>query len=126
MAQATCTLTINHQVAGDGILEVFGTIAITANPDTYASNGLTLDFTRIASGSPTVKASRVPMRVDINAPSGYVYQYVNGTTARDGKIKILTGAAAQSALTELTNGAAIPAGVSGDTINFRAAFRGME
>jgi hypothetical protein len=39
-----------------------------------------------------------------------------------GTLKILTGAAAQSPLTELTQSAAIPAAVSGDIIGFEADF----
>jgi len=40
-----------------------------------------------------------------------------------GTVKILTGAAAQSPLAELSQSASIPAAVSGDTISFRAEFR---
>jgi len=40
-----------------------------------------------------------------------------------GTVKILTGAAAQSPLTELSQSASIPAAVSGDTIRFKAEFR---
>lgn len=40
-----------------------------------------------------------------------------------GTVKILTGAAAQSPLAELSQSASIPAAVSGDTIRFRAEFR---
>ena len=50
--------------------------------------------------------------------SGYIYGWNKSTN----KFQIFTGAAAQAALTELTNGAAIPAGVSGDVIEFDADF----
>lgn len=40
-----------------------------------------------------------------------------------GTVKILTGAAAQSPLAELSQSAAIPAAVHGDTIQFKAEFR---
>ena len=50
--------------------------------------------------------------------AGYHYEYDPVTD----KLIVRTGAAAQTALTEVTNGAAIPAGLSGDVLQFWALF----
>lgn len=126
---ATATITVTPQAQGQETNRFFveGTLAITANPDTYATGGLTLNFALAAAGFQKVKASRVPLAVRVNGNNGWTYAYVPGTTASDGKLKIFTtGAAAQAALVEMTNATVIPATVSGDTINFQGVWRGME
>lgn len=96
---------------------LYGTITIAAG-DTYSTGGLTLNF------APIAKATRPPTWVQFDGNAGFVYDYNPGTNASNGKVKILTGAAAQAPLTELTAGAP-PAGVQSDTIKFRAEFLGM-
>jgi len=93
---------------------VYGTLAIGASPGTYTAGGILLNFNQSQ-----IKATRIPIFVTIQGQSGYEYAYVNGTNASNGKLKILTTAA-----TEVTAGA-MPAGVSGDTIQFKAEFKGM-
>src|SRR4051812_11942394 len=51
----------------------------------------------------------------------FEYGFLKGTTAANGKMQVFTGAAAQSALAELSAGA-YPAGVTGDAIQFIALF----
>jgi len=94
---------------------VYGTIAIGANPLTYAAGGVVLSF----SGIEQIKSSQTPVIVYIESVSGSGYTYCwNKAT---GKLQIFTGGAAQSPLTEFTAGV-VPAGVSGDTIAFEAHF----
>ena len=100
---------------------VVGQVAISASPATYTQGGIAMNMF-----IPLLKATMTPIFVIIQGQSGYVYIYIPGADASAGLLKILTGAAAQSALTELTNGANIPAGVSGDTITFLAIFNGMQ
>lgn len=119
MALSAVTTTISKTFMHDALFNVLGTIAIGASPGTYPTGGFTL-----ALNDPLIKSSRLPIWVDIKGVNGFVYVYVPGTTTANGKLKILTGAAAQSALTELSAGAT-PAGVSGDTIQIWARFLGM-
>lgn len=100
--------------------EVKGTLAVGAAPGTYPTGGYTVSF-----ADSNIKASRVPKEVTIHGRAGYVYTFIPGTTNADGKVMVLTGAAAQSPLTELAAGAT-PAGVSGDTIQFTARWDGMQ
>jgi hypothetical protein len=99
---------------------VLGNIAVGASPLTYVTGGIAMSFF-----IPLIKASRTPIIVLITGQSGYVYQYVPGTDASLGLLKIFQQSAATSALTEIP-ASAVPAGVSGDTINFMAIFYGME
>lgn len=92
---------------------VIGTIAIGANPGTYAAGGLALSFV----GQEFIKSDLKPKYITIFGVGGFIYQYVLSTS----KVMIFTGAAAQAALTELAT-AAVPAGVSGDVIGFYAIF----
>jgi len=118
MALSTVTVTVQKSWMGD-VYNVLGTIAISASPGTYPASGFTLPL-----NDPLIKAGRPPLFVIVQGIAGYVYVYVNGTTSANGKLLILTGAAAQSALTEFTAGA-VPAGVSGDTIKFWAIWPSM-
>ena len=100
---------------------LYGTVAWGAG--TYAAGGVTPNaFTALldASGQAVLLATlnTVPDVINIysTSGSGYFYQYVKST----GKVMILvTGSAAGSPLEELPNGA-LPAGVTGDTIAFKA------
>lgn len=104
-----------------------------ANP--YVAGGDTLDLSQLfslLSGSPgnTLPTFEAVVKVEIQSTrlqgatgfAGlYVYQYAPGTTLQNGTMQIYTGAAAQSALTELTAGN-YPANVLNDVIQGEALF----
>jgi hypothetical protein len=99
----------------------------------YAAGGITVDLTQLfavgnaAPGAslPTAAKPLTPVELESSLTPGatalYVYHYVPGTDATNGKVQIFTGAAAQSGLTELANGA-LPAGVTGDIISGKVTF----
>lgn len=120
MAASAVTKTISQISSDQRNLNVRGTIAIAAGD--YATPGLTLD---LSSGDLPVSADP-PLDVRIyskNAATGlYVYRYTPGSNNTNGKVQIFTGAAAQSPLTELADGAT-PADVVADTIAFTAVFQ---
>lgn len=120
MATATIVGTENAFPAGKDSTQrrfhTYGAAAITASPATYAAGGLVFSFS-----APVFDvSSQSPIALDIVSVSGsgYVYQWVKSS----GKVKVFSGAAAQSPLTELTDGEAIPAGVSGDVLVYHAQF----
>lgn len=126
MAVATAVPTITFVETTQDAIHVHGTLAVGASPLTYATKGITLSF----AGLDLIKSSSAPIKVYImsQAPAGYgaanmyEYSFNPGTTQANGLMQIFTGAAAQTALTELSAGA-VPAGVSGDTIVFEAIFQ---
>jgi hypothetical protein len=104
-----------------------------ANP--YVAGGDTLDLTQLfnllssAPGSvlPTFEAV-AKVEFQSTRPAGaanngnlFEYSYAPGTTMANGTMQIFTGAAAQTALTELSAGN-YPAAVLGDTIQGEAYF----
>lgn len=106
---------------------------VNANP--YVAGGDTLDLTQLfgllagAPGSvpPTfetvAKVEIQSARLAGGASSGnmFIYSFAPGTTLANGTMQILTGAAAQTALTELSAGQ-YPAGVLNDVIQGEAYF----
>lgn len=122
MSQATVVFTANKFPFGVDTTErhqnVFGTLAISASPDTYTANGLPIEldsYEYVKSGYPALSPPVVlsppqptfPVWADIDSLTGinsYVYDPVHGT------LRIFVSG------TEVAGGAAIPAGVSGDTI----------
>ena len=104
---------------------VLGTVAVSASPATYTTSGIACDLSPLnpISGQP-------PIYVEVfsNPAAGtaranlYQYAYLPGTSISNGLLQVFTGAAAQTGLTELTGAGAIPAGVSGDTIQVIAYF----
>jgi hypothetical protein len=115
MAQATVAVTVSR-VWSDGVmLNVLGTLAVSAGPDTYATNGLTVNL-----NDPLIKAQRAPLFAAIYSSGGYTYYFTPGSNNTNGKLKIFTALG-----TELGNGVAIPAGNSGDTVTFHARFLGQ-
>ena len=104
-----------------------------ANP--YVPGGDTLDLTQIyalASTAPgwNLPTIDLPLRVVIvsQRPKGaanngnlYLYEFAPGTTLQNGAMQVFTGAAAQTAPTELSAGN-YPAGVTTDTIQAEAWF----
>lgn len=113
MADSAVTFTPANSLTMGNVYRVTGTLAVGAAPGTYTAGGITMSFLQSA-----VKATRLPLWVDITGQNGYEYVYVPGTTLANGKLKILT-----TANTEVTAGA-MPATVSGDVISCRAEFRG--
>lgn len=121
-ATATATLTDIRSTWADSKYHVIASIAISANPATYATGGLVCNLE-----IPLIKASRAPLYGQIAGQSGFVYVWVPGTDASNGKIKIFVqDAVAANPLAEMANALAIPAGVSGDTIQGFFVFYGME
>lgn len=115
MATAKVTVTVTDTDKEGRYLKVLGTLAISANPDTYVTNGLTVNL-----NDPLIKASRAPKQVAVRSQSGWIYAFVPGSDNTNGKLKIFTALG-----TELGNGVAIPAGNSGDTLTFEAFFLGQ-
>lgn len=120
MAVATATVAVATYPNGVDNTQrhevLFGTIAVQASPATYATGGLAVSF----QGSFLHSNSATPLWCDVQSTtgSGYVYQYLPAT----GKVKILVQGSAEAAPMEELAAAAVPAGVSGDTIKFRAEF----
>lgn len=104
---------------------LYGTLAVTATPALYTTGGIVCSF----QGFDGVRSDYAPLEVRAwsepaaGAPSGYVYQFLRGTTLGNGRLAIMQSAGSAAPLVEITDGAAIPAGVSGDTIRFRAVFQ---
>jgi hypothetical protein len=131
MAVATAVVSVTDQrntfVAGDKYF-IVGTLAITASPATYTLGGIVCSFLKAL-----IKASRAPIFVQIYGVGAgttgtlFEYRYILGTDASNGLLKIFSGGSGSTAgLAEFTDGTAIPADVSGDTINFMAIFNGQE
>lgn len=111
MATASCTFTPNSFPKGHiehlDSRTLVGTIAIGASPGTYVTNGLPL-----TSASAQAYSENTPFTGEIHGISGYQYLYdpTNGT------VRIYQQDGTTGALTEIANGVAIAAGISGDTI----------
>jgi hypothetical protein len=124
MAVAVATPTVTFKDATQGLLHYVGTVAISASPATYAAKGLVMDFTGLVDTDqpPLAVSVRSAVAAGSGATALYLYNFNPGTTPANGKLQVFTGAAAQSALAELADGA-VPAGVSGDTVVFEAWFK---
>jgi hypothetical protein len=106
---------------------LYGQITITAG--NYATAGITFSFGSLAGTQLTSDA--IPLWVEIQSnvkttgaggtpnTNQFIYSYAPGTDMTNGKIQVWTGAAAQTALTELSNGSAFPT----DTIQYVATFK---
>lgn len=114
---------------GHKTFRIFFTFKLTGN---YATGGDALDLNALfalTAGGPgaSLICGSLPLKVELQSvkPSGqtnlFVYQYTPGTTLANGLVQVYTGAAPQTALTELSAGA-YPAGVTGDTISGEAIF----
>ena len=126
MAAAIATPTPNSSLptgkgGGDGYRS-FGSIAISASPATYTTNGIPLSFMQAG-----IKAQRTPLTVSVGGKAGYIFVYIAGTDASNGKLKVFVqDAVATNPLAEMADALAIPAGLSGDTIGYTALWLGME
>jgi len=105
---------LNTWVAGNKMI-ITGTVAFSAPTDIYVVGGIPFSFF-----GGMIKARKKPYYVQFASVNGNTYGYVVGTDASNGKLKIFTAAG-----TELT-AIALPAGISGDTINFEAAFAPLQ
>lgn len=105
--------------------DLFGTILVDASPATYLAGGIPCSF----AGFDGVRSDYPPLEVRVwsepasGAPSGYIYQFCRGTTLAGGRLSILESAGSAAPLVEITDGSAIPAAASGDTIRFHAYFQ---
>lgn len=120
MANAVATATVAKSWA-DSAYHVLGTLAISANPAVYVTGGIAMNLNQS-----DIKASRLPIMINVIGQSGYIYEYVPGTDNSNGKLKVMVQGAAETDPLEELAASAIPAGVSGDTINFSAIYKGME
>lgn len=119
MAAALATVTVTDVDNTQKYEIVHFTVAVNANPATYTTGGNVCSFSGFDQIKATSPATRIlcwsqPAAASPNT-SEFVYSILPGTTLANGVFQVFTGAAAQSALTELSAGA-VPAGVSGDTI----------
>lgn len=117
---ATLTATVTQIDETNRNFVVRGTIAATGS---YTTAGDTLS---LAFGDLPVNSAPIDVIIQSRPTTGptnmFEYNYVFGTTPANGKMQIFTGAAAQTALTELSAGA-LPAGVTSDIIGFTATFQ---
>jgi hypothetical protein len=112
MAVATITLTKTAVRPLPAAVQFEGTVAISADPDTYATGGLVVPW---ANKGGSTKPP-IPGTVRFAGKSGYTYEYDDANT----KLMIRTDLTANPSA-EIA-AAAIPAGVSGDTIKVVAQF----
>ena len=105
MATATATFTINPFPDGKEATiskeHLYGTVPISPSPATYVTNGLPISF----AGSGVYEGGTV-VWAEFYGILGYTYSYDKA----HGTIRCYLGG------TEISNGATIPANVSGDTI----------
>jgi|HubBroStandDraft_3_1064219.scaffolds.fasta_scaffold750105_2 hypothetical protein len=117
MSQAVATLVTNPYPSGldstSRHIVLFGTFSISASPATYVTGGLPLVF-----ANPDGTTGTAPVWLEINSWSGgsNTYKYQAATPTAGATLRIYVAG------TELANAAAIPVGVSGDTVAFRAEF----
>lgn len=109
------------------MLRIYFSVTLTNGATNYPTGGETCDLTTLfgTGGLPgySFPTASLPERVEIQSvkPASaaqtnlFVYNYVPGTTLANGKLQVFTGAAAQTALTELSAGN-YPAGVLADVI----------
>lgn len=96
-----------------GALQLNGTLSFSAG--TYTAGGLPLAFATLAAGT---NPNLGPANCEINSRSSG-YQYVYDLTNKT--VRIFEGGAAVSEpLAELTSGASLPSGVTGDAPQFTA------
>lgn len=114
----TYTTNITNQWSDGQRLHVTGTIVMAGS---YVALGDPIVWQNAADsrqGFIGLMTQNQPDFVLVFGIAGFVYVY----NLASQKIQIRTGAAAQSALTDLTPGA-LPGGVTGDTIQFYAIFK---
>ena len=122
MAAAVATPVVGTGGWADQRYHHTGQVTISASPATYTTGGIVFNL-----NIPLIKASRTPSQVWLYGLAGYIYVYVKGTDNSNGLLKIFVqDGVSANPLAEMANALAIPAGVSGDTIEFSALWKGME
>lgn len=137
MAQATVTVTyddvLSTQDRGQHSQWMYGTIAVSASPSTYATGGLS----GLASGGGIIWTIGDFPKVRIAVPKdvyfysaalagttvggfGYMWNKASNTFQIAASTTVVAGTGAQQQ--EMTNATAIPANVSNDVIRFEARF----
>lgn len=124
MAIAITLPPANVDASGQNFVHAAGTLAFSGS---YVSGGDTLDFTGVAD---RLASSLAPVAIEVFGQSGFLYRGVPGTTLANSKVKVFgqeptSATAGVIALTEL-GASAYPAGVTGDTVAFRATFRKLQ
>jgi len=94
---------------------MIATVTVDASPSTYATGGITLNLF-----GPRIYANHAPLFVSFTSVAGYNLIYIPGTSASNGLVKVFAAGSG----TELS-AAAVPAGLSGDTIKMYAVWKGM-
>jgi len=124
MAVANAKVTVTRVDATLNSEIVYGTIAVDANPATYATHGIPLSF----ASQDQIKSSAPPSLITVSeAPasgssaSGYEYIGVPGTTQINGVLQIFQCAGSGNPNSELA-AAAVPGAVSGAALVFKAEF----
>ena len=119
MATASATFTYDKTKldVSERYVTHYGTVAIDASPDTYATGGLTLDL----SSGPLTNDLPEDVNIYFDPPTGWVLGFDTGSTLKNGKVLLYgyvpTDATAGTLpLGEFGNATAIPAAVSGGTI----------
>lgn len=99
-----------------------GTASFGASPLTYATGGIAVSWPSLfnSAGELFTAEETTPIEADFwsVSASGYWYVYNQST----GKLQILVGGSTTSVPSAELAAGAVPAGVSGDTIYFRAEF----
>jgi len=114
---ATMTPTVTDQWFDGHRLHVLGTVALTGGTD-YASGGLVMSFAGLVKGS-----SRPPEWLTVKGISGFIYEWVVGTTQATGKVQIRVEATVATNTPLAQHSAvAVVSGVTGDTIVFYGIF----
>lgn len=109
-------LTVNEVFDHGQVIEAIGTIAASGS---YVTGGDTLSF-----ADSKIPSSEPPIDVRVEGESGFVYRWDKGTSLANGKVKVFqaTTSGTNLPLAEHT-AVAYVAGVTGDTIKFRALFK---
>ncbi len=111
----TTTVSIFDQWSDGKRLHVIGTLVLSGS---YAQNAEALSF----ANTPLQSTGNVKYLEITGRNSGYLYQYAKGASRDVGIIRIWqTGAALSGAFAQLGAGA-LPAGITGDTLDFYAIF----
>lgn len=112
MALSTAVLTVTDTWSDGKRQHVIGTIAVSPTPGTYAAGGLALALT-----DSLIKSTQLRFSIVRGLSAEFRYVYLPAT----GKLKIYDEDQTTGVQAELAT-AAVPAGVSDDTISFYGIF----
>lgn len=137
MAQATISITYDDPLTGFDADQhsqwVYGTVAVSAGPSTYATGGIGTaaaaaainwvvgDFPKVANLTPRdVQFYSVKPTGTTIGGFGYLWHKANNSFIIMASTTVVAGTGAQQQ--EMTTGTAIPANISNDVIRFMARF----